>query len=376
MTTTAPATRDVLAALTDTPARRLLRRLAEQEATELPVLNVALDLRPEATGDRPALGEAKVRLRDRLREHEATLEPHSAAHDSFTADQERIWKLLEDEYPPQVEGSLIWACAGAGLWEHFETRFPLETAISVGDQPDLVALSRIADHEPALVAEVDSNTLRLFHLTNGGAEELPGHDEDHHDYLRDDAEERQESKIQAHEDAHAKRFAKTAAARIDRELQRRDARRILLAGDDVGVPLLKGHLSPHALGRVGEVLHLPVRGEVSVVREHALPVLERLEAEDAHDAADRMLGAARGDGMGLVGLPEVRLAFLRGQVLELLLDGGDTVEPDVVRELVRSAATTDAAITFVQDHAGLTSEGGVGALLRFRVGDEGSQAPA
>ena len=302
--------------------------------------------------------------------------PNTPAHESFSADEERIRQLLDDEYAPQVEGALIWACSGAGLWEHLETDMPLETSISVASAPDVLMLARLADHEPALVAEVDSNTLRVFLLANGRAEELAGHDVDHHDYLRDDMEGRQESKLQAHEDAHANRFAKAAAARLEREVQRQDARRILLSGDEVGVPLLTSHLSPFVASRVRDTLRLPVRTAAQTLRDHALPVLERLEAEDARDAADRMLGAARAEGMGLVGVDELRLAFMRGQVLELLLDAGGAVDDDLAREFVLSAARTDAAITFVPDHEGLIAAGGAGALLRFRVGDEEASAQA
>jgi hypothetical protein len=46
----------------------VLRRLAEVEPSELPVLSVYLDIRPQATGNSPGRRAGLTILRDRLRE--------------------------------------------------------------------------------------------------------------------------------------------------------------------------------------------------------------------------------------------------------------------------------------------------------------------
>jgi stalled ribosome rescue protein Dom34 len=86
----------------------------------------------------------------------------------------------------------------------------------------------------------------------------------------------------------------------------------------------------------------------------------------ARAAADRLVDAVRGNGLGTGGREATRLALEMGEGLELLLDGSVVPQADA-EELIRFAARTDARITFVSDHDGLRDMEGVGALLRFRA---------
>ncbi len=104
--------------------RDLLRRLAELEPTELPVLSVYLDMRPQATGESPGRRTSLTILRDRLRKIEGTLGPRGDGSDSFHADAERIQAFLDHEFGRSSEGLAIFACSGADLWETVESGAP------------------------------------------------------------------------------------------------------------------------------------------------------------------------------------------------------------------------------------------------------------
>jgi stalled ribosome rescue protein Dom34 len=69
-----------------------------------------------------------------------------------------------------------------------------------------------------------------------------------------------------------------------------------------------------------------------------------------------------------VGLEPVKLALQVGQVDELLITApGQPLEAAVIDDLVTQARQTSATVTVIEDAKLLSSVGGVGALLRYKV---------
>src|SRR5918992_1428574 len=97
--------------------RALMRRLADVESPDAPVLSVYLDYRPEASGEAPARRKALTVLRDRLRDIEQTLPAHGPNADSLRADAERIRRFLDEEDVESAEGIAIFACSAHDVWE-------------------------------------------------------------------------------------------------------------------------------------------------------------------------------------------------------------------------------------------------------------------
>ena len=75
----------------------LLRRLAELEPGDLPVLSVYLDMRLHATGENPATRSGLVVLKDRLGEIEKTFLPRGDDLESLRADAARIIEERGDD---------------------------------------------------------------------------------------------------------------------------------------------------------------------------------------------------------------------------------------------------------------------------------------
>ena len=90
-----------------------MRRLAEAEPTDLPLLSVYLDMRPQATGESPGRRISLTILRDRLSKIEDTLGPRGDAVDSFHTDAERIRAFLDDAFDRSAQGLALFACQGA-----------------------------------------------------------------------------------------------------------------------------------------------------------------------------------------------------------------------------------------------------------------------
>jgi stalled ribosome rescue protein Dom34 len=254
------------------------------------------------------------------------------------------------------------------LFETVEAGVPFEDQVTVAPQPDLFQLARLVDeHETAVVAVVDSNTSRLFVTRRGMLREVGGADEDPKYYrTRPMVGGLNQASYQRHNANLRAQFARETAAELARLVDAEEASRVVLAGDEVAIPLLRDALSPRVADLVKDVLRLDIRAPLDTVAEEVKQVLGAADAEDAQTTADQLLAAVRAGGLGVAGLDETRAALEHGQVDELVLDPAAELDEATRGELVRLAQLTSATIEVVERHDGLQRLGGVGALLRYR----------
>jgi stalled ribosome rescue protein Dom34 len=213
------------------------------------------------------------------------------------------------------------------------------------------------------VALADTNSLRLFVSQPERLEELPSIDDDPDDYSR--VRVGGSSQAEHHVDEHRRDFARRAADLVAATMTREETRRLILAGVDAAVAGIREHLPKAVSERVRETLHVGPNSH-GEIEAGVLPAIEKLEAADATDAADRLVGSVASDGAGVAGIEPTARALEAGQGLELLIDEGGPASESQVETLVHLAARAGTPITFVRDHAGLRAAGGVGALLRYR----------
>jgi hypothetical protein len=354
--------------------RDLMRRLAEVTSTQAPILSAYLDVRPEAHGERPAARAELIVVRDRLNAIADTLEPHTDAGASFDADRQRIEALLEGGDLNGVEGIAAFACDRIGLWETFSSPVAFETAVSAGPTVELFGLARLLDESvAAVVAVVDTNTCRLFVTRNGDLRERPGPDEPVEEHKRHAQGGWSQARYQRHVDMQDQRFAKEAAAAIDRIVRREHPRHVILAGDERAVSTLEGELPEPVRALVDHVTRLEMRSSLDEVREEIRPILAALEEAESMDAADRAIAGRRAGDLGVTGIDATMAALEAGQVDQLVIDETAPIDEDLRGELVRQASLTDASVEVVHEHAGLLRHEGVGATLRFRIEDDRSE---
>jgi hypothetical protein len=228
---------------------RMFDVLVTFEPTDLPVLSVYLDMRPQATGENPALRPGLVLLKDRLNEIEKTLGARGPARDSFRADAARIQAFLENETNTETQGLAIFACSGRGLFETVGAGVPFEDHVGVSRVPDLSQLARLLDdQETALLAVVDTNTARLFVTRYGHLDEVNGpNDKNTKLYRKRSMGGWKQMHYQRNIDNNRIAFQKRVADAIDQLMVQTDAVRLVLAGDEVAIPLLKDTLSNQAV---------------------------------------------------------------------------------------------------------------------------------
>jgi hypothetical protein len=361
---------------------QVLRQLADFEATAWPVLSVYLDMRPWTTGEALAARAAgAVLLVERLQEIEKTFPPRGGALESFRMDAERVQWYLSKVISRSTAGVALFACADADLFAAVEVDVAFGDQVSVGEVPDLFQLIRVLDEpETAVVALVDSRAWRLFVTRVGRLAPVSGANQD-------DASSSGRSIVRGWSQARYQRrhvavrgeLARETAAAIGRLVAEEDAGRVILAGDGVALPTLQAALSPPVAARVRHVLRLRTQApgnDAQVENVEIAPLVAVAEADDARTAADRLVAAVQAGELGVVGLEPTWQALRAAQVDELLMDPAAELDDATWSELSRLAVTSRAGVEVVHGHEVFRQLGGVGALLRYRLGRSVSPEPA
>jgi peptide subunit release factor 1 (eRF1) len=165
--------------------------------------------------------------------------------------------------------------------------------------------------------------------------------------------------------------------------------RVLVAGDDVAMPLLREQLSPKTREMLIEVGGLDVKAADADVYRATLDAFREADAQTDAERVSQVLNAYRAHGLATVGVAGVKAALERGQVDRLLLpaipaasatdhqsSGVDSagskeqrgqLDEQIVEELVTLARRTDADVTFIEEARLLEEAKGVGAVLRYRL---------
>jgi stalled ribosome rescue protein Dom34 len=204
-------------------------------------------------------------------------------------------------------------------------------------------------------------------MRGGFLEERPGLDEGGPHFHKTRLGGLNQARYQRHIEKHRADFAREAAAEIELLVEREGASRVVLAGNQVALPLLLEALSPAVLALVrGQARGLDLLATRDVVLDEVAPILAYAEAENGLAIADQLVDAVRSDALGIAGLERTRAALEHGQVDVLVLAGEAAPDPDTRNELIRLAVTTGADVVVIEAHPVVDRLGGVGALLRYR----------
>jgi peptide subunit release factor 1 (eRF1) len=188
--------------------------------------------------------------------------------------------------------------------------------------------------------------------------------------------------------------AKEVAERLAQIVREDEVTHIILAGDQLAIPLLQEQL-PQEMASMVEVMKLDVHASEQDVLSATLEKLQEQEAKTAAEKVDRLMQQYRACGLAVVGPEDTLEALANGQVEELLISGAleeSHLQPEEVEAilapeipdseggtqseeprqafvpdlLVTKAKQTSATVTFIEDPALLEPVGGVGAFLRWR----------
>ena len=379
-----------------------LDRLAAFEPAPYPVVSLYLNTQPGPTGR----DQFQTFVRKEFAARSRTYPAKSPERESLDRDFERIARYLESELQASANGVAIFACSAGELFEAVQLTAPIdEHWLYIGDQPHLYPLARIESLYPRYAAVLaDTNSARILVVATGE--------------VVDDREIRgtktrrtmqggwSQARFQRHVENFHLQHAKEVIDALERIVQHENIEDILLAGDEVIVPLLREQMPKHLAERIVDQVRIDKDASLDEVLNASLATMTRARQETEREKVEAAVGAYRAGGLGVVGPEDTLDALIKGQVEELLMaanlrelqelsagtSSGPAVTneaalpepivepvyageaahatPDTVRladELVTRATQTSARITFIRDPELLSGYGGVAALLRFRI---------
>ncbi len=367
----------------------ILDRLAVFEPTPFPVISLYLNTQPNEHGrdnfDAFVRREFKRRAKNWM--------ARTPERESFDRDTERITEYLRDEVRPSANSAAIFACAAEGdFFEAVQSDAPIEeNRLYVSYQPHIYTLARLIDQYPRYAALVaDTKEARLFVF--GAGEQLEQRSVAASNVNRTMIGKWSEARLQRYIDNLHMHHAKDVAEALDRLVREEQVRWVVMAGDEVIIPLLREQLPASLDKRVIGILRLEI---TSPDHEVMQATFDAVRAEDAREDAEKvtkLLDEYRGSGFAVTGACNTLVALTLGQVEEMLISArfqdlcddlaGDDVSlvptvPDegddqtrivtIADELVARARQTGTHVSFIEDATRLAEHGGVGAKLRYRL---------
>ena len=377
----------------DTPLRDRLAKLAAFEPQGAPVLSLYLNLTPDDRGR----DNYDTFLRKAFAEHVKPFAEHSAERASLERDVERVQQYLADEVHRSSNSLALFASAGTGeFFEAVQLDAPIdEHWLVIGAVPHLYPLARLLDQYPRYAAVLlDRTRARILVFALGAVErrEQVTGVKTRRSSMGGWSQARYQRRAQNLHLHHVKEVADT----LDRIVREDDIRQIIVAGDEVVVPLLRDRLPQHLVDKLVDVVRLDRNAAEDEIVETTLDALRQKDAEGDAARVQEAINAWQGGGLGAVGPESVLNALQLGQVDELLITAAphvlktvQTLPPDaapnpiavetsgtaaadtsrlrLADELVTRAEQTDASVRIIEESALLEPYGGVAALLRFRV---------
>lgn len=356
-----------------------LDRLAGFDSGASPVISLYLNMQPDQHGR----DNFEPFLRKELAERVRTFGADGPERKGLERDAERIRTYVE-RVDGSVNGLAVFACSGAELFEPIPLAAPFhEHRLYISSQPHLYPLARVLDAYPRYaVLLADTRSARLFVVADNTVREA-GQVEGTRT-KRHKMGGWAQARYQRHVDNYHVQHAKEAVDALARIVRDEDIEAVILAGDEVVVPLLRAQMPKELSDRVVDVLKLDIRTGAREVLDATIAAMHEKEAETDREKVEQLLDAYRANGLAVVGLTEAARALQMGQVDELIItavperagawaatsgesSGGRVLEERAADELVVKARQTAANIRFIDDASLLAAAGGVGALLRFKL---------
>jgi peptide subunit release factor 1 (eRF1) len=354
-----------------------LDKLARLESSPVPIVSLYLNLQADAQGK----DNYQSFVRKELPARAQTLSAGSPERESVDRDIDRIQTYLEREVPASANGLALFASAGRdGLFEALVLDLPIDQhRLAISTTPQLAPLALLLDQHPrhALVL-ADSHAARIFVFDAGtvSSSEVAGEK-----IRRSSGGGWSQARYQRRHDNLQAGHARELVDTLERVVRDERIEHVVLAGDEVNVPLVKRELSKELEAKVIDVVRLEPRAPVHDVMAAAAEAMRRHDARTDAEVVATVLDEYRSGGLGVVGSDATRDALIAGQVDELYLTvaadaataSGDAPQGET-EELIALAAQTAATTRFIEDPALLADVGGVAAALRFRMKPATTQA--
>lgn len=378
--------------------QKLIDRLAAFEPTGAPFISLYLNAQANEHGRT----DFERFLRKELSERAKTFAPHSPERESFDRDAERIQSYCAD-VRPSANGVAVFACAGANdFFEAIQLDAPIDGhSMYVHNRPHLYPLARVLEqYRRYAVLVCDTNRARIFVFGHGRT--IESEEIENVKVNKSQAGGWSQMRFQRHAENYHLQHAKEVVDALSEIVEKDRVEHVILAGDEVIIPVLRPQLPKALEEKVVDVLSLDIRAPEKTIFETTLEAMREFDAQSDAERVGRLIDEYRSGGLGVVGATDTLEALAMGQVDELLLSASmreikgeredveilsdaEVTEPEVsaddpavvaildadsvivAGDLVARAQQTSAKVTFIEDPALLAEFGGVGAILRYRI---------
>lgn len=384
-----------------TPTTDLVKELASTEPG-VGVLSAHLrtDPRdPANTNHQPAW---HIALRNGLREIEARLEASGERDErlAFRELSERVDAAVPELEPAERGRSLsVFTTAGGELDIRVTLQLPLAADTVRWDRrPFISPLVDVIDHgRPTGLVLVDSDDVVLLEWVGGHISEP---DQARYalelgDWVGRDTARGKDSvsgggshvshgqHFEARIDDHKRRFLHDAAGKVAARLDALGWHRLLVAAAPGTADVFVGALPEQTRARIALTLDAHLTGEdAGSIAEHVDAPLEEAWRREVDQEIAAARDASAAGGAGATGAAEVLGMLAQGRVAHLVYDPTLTIpassygpqvtavlgEVDadlIVERAVEHAVETDAGVSAITGHEGLTEAGGIVATLRY-----------
>jgi peptide chain release factor subunit 1 len=369
--------------------RGLLRELADWSTNRFPVTSLYLDV----DGRRfPRRADYLVRVDDLLRKAGNGAWPKEHRR-SVEADAEQMRRFVSDSFERDgTRGLALFSCTGPGLWKEITLPQSVRDRVVVAPRPHLLPLEALLESfETFCTALVDREKARIFMTVGGQIKEMSGILDDVPGWH--DQGGWAQARLQRHIKDHIQRHLKHVDDVLLRHQQEHGFDHVILAGPDEVVAQLERELHDYVRRTVVARITLPMTARAADVLERTLAVEQELQTRREWETVDRLvseMGSA--SGRAVAAFEDTLSALESGRVETLIVafgleasgvrctqcghlaTGGDRCSvcggefeeaPDLVEEAMELALRQRCGVETVQDVPGLTTLGGIGALLRF-----------
>jgi peptide chain release factor subunit 1 len=205
-----------------------------------------------------------------------------------------------------------------------------------------------------------------------------------------------QARYQRHIDELRDQHVKEFVDHLDRIVREDKIQHILLAGDEVVIPMIRENLTKPLAEKVVDTLKIDITAPEHQILELTLEAMQRRNETGDRETVQRLFNEYRSGGLGVLGVRQTLAALRNGQVDELVItarlekiepdheravrdllnndlagltgpiDGSDDLNSHLASALVARARQTGARVTFIEDPVLLETVGGVGAILRYR----------
>jgi peptide subunit release factor 1 (eRF1) len=308
----------------DTSLHHRLMALAAFEPHGIPVVSLYLNLTPDQHGRDNYNIFARKAFADQLKR----LDEKSAEHASLERDVERINDYLSIELNRAANGLAIFASSGTGeFFEAIQLQAPIgDHWLFIGEAPHIYPLVRLIDQYPRYAAVLlDTNSARIVVFSLGAVEksmQLAGVKTRRHS-MGGSSQARYQRHLENFHLHHVKEVVDT----LDRVVRADNIQKIIVAGDEVVVPIFKDAIPAHLSEKLVDVMKLDRQASNDEIAEATLEALRQQDARTDSERVQSVVDAWRAGGPGCHG-PRGNLTSVAARTSRGVVDRGDAAGPE------------------------------------------------